>query len=206
MSMLFPRHKHPKTLKVLACVACVILAGQSACLNPAFMNQMTGGRFVPLAPGDTPFIHVLVINATSNWYLDFLFGWTPQFQGYNTASMGGIGPQQQRGLLLGCPIEQIGLGNPGDLSEPAMIITTENGDINVPPSAFPLVLQRGRDFDCGDTVVLTVIEDRNSGYGVRILPGRVPGGEHTGPFTGPDTFEIVQALLLGAGTPPVPVP
>lgn len=207
MSRLFPQTKRHTTLKLLATIACATLISLGGCFNPAFVNQVGGGGIVPLAPGDTPFVHVLVINATASSTVGMQVGWTPEFQNYNTGAILGIAPQQQRGVLLGCPIDQIGLGNPNNLNDPAVIITPEGGnDINVPAGAFPLVMVRGRDFECGDTVILTVIDDRNNGYGIQILPGRVDGATQRGPFTGPDTFEIVQFMLLSAGAPPIPVP
>lgn len=207
MNMVFSHQTQQIARKVVAVTAGLILVGNSGCLNPAWFNQVSGGSAVPLAPGDTPFVHVLVINATTAYTLDFQFGWTPEFQGYNTAFTYGIAPQQQKGFLLGCPVDQIGLGNPGDLSTPAIIITTDDDrEFNVPASAFPLVVNRPRDFDCGDTVVFTVIDDPNNGYGIQVLPGYVDGQNHRGPFTGPDTFEIVQLMLLTSGTPPIPIP
>jgi hypothetical protein len=206
MSMLFPRHKRPTALKVLACITCAVLTSFSGCFNPTFVNQISGGSVVPIAPGDTPFIHVLIINATESSNVGMQLGWTPQVQGRNAAGYTGIAPEQQIGFLLPCPIEQIGLGNPNDLTSPAVIIESSAGEINIPAGAFPLILQRGRDFDCGDTVVLTVVDSRSNVYGVEILPGRVRGSGQTGPFSGPDTFEIVELLLMGTGLPPTPVP
>jgi hypothetical protein len=206
MSRLFPHNKRCTALKLLATVTCMTLVALGGCFNPAFVNQLSGGSVVPIAPGDTPFIHVLVINATLSHTLNFQFGWTPDFQGYNTSFVFGIAPRQQQGFLLGCPIDQIGLGNPGDLNAPAIIISPEGGgNINVPPGAFPLVLVRNRDFVCGDTVVFTVIDDQTSGYGIAVLPGRVDGSTQRGPFTGPDTFEIVNFMIMSAGIPPIPV-
>ncbi|HOA73305.1 MAG TPA: hypothetical protein PL151_12110 [Phycisphaerae bacterium] len=206
MSTLFPRKKRSTALEILTCITVGVLAGLSGCFNPAFVNQLAGGSVVPIAPGDTPFIHVLVINATQNSTVGMQFGWTPLTQGRNTAEYTGIAPEQQIGFLLPCPVEQIGLGNPNDLTQPAVVVTTEGGAVSIPASAFPLILQRGRDFDCGDTVVFTVIDSRSNGYGVEILPGRVRGSGQTGPFSGPDTYEIVELLLLGTGLPPTPVP
>jgi len=69
-----------------------------------------------------------------------------------------------------------------------------------------VVFKNGQDFQCGDTVVLGVVDDPNSGYGIKVVGGRVNGSTQTGPFSGPDTFQIVQALLIANGTPPIPVP
>lgn len=190
----------------LALAAAFLLAGNVGCLNPAFINQVSNGSVVPTAPGDTPFVHVLVINATQELTASVLFGWTPDFQGYNSAGVI-VFPEQQQGFLLACPVNQIGLGDPSNLITPAIILTTATGtEIDVPASAFPLVVAQGRDFRCGDTVVFTILDDSSSGYGIRILPGRVDGSTQQGPFSGPDTFEIVQLLLMSSGRPPTVVP
>ena len=204
MSSLFSTRRWAAML--LMAVAGLALADIHGCFNPAFVNGLSGGRQAPLAPGSTPYIQVLVINSTTGATVDFRFGWTPAFQGFNTAYQKGIAPQMQHGTLLGCPINQIGLGNPQNLSMPAMVVY-RNGEVtNVPASAFPLVFRDGIDYICGDTLVLGVIDDPTSGFGVKIVAGRVDGVTQTGPFSGPDTFQIVQALILANGTPPIPVP
>lgn len=179
--------------------ASLLLAGIHGCLNPAFLNQLSGGSVTPLAPGNTSFIHVLVVNGTTDATLDFQFGWTPAWQGFITTYIYGISPQTQMGLLLGCPIDQIGLGDPTNLSTPAIIITRDTLAVNVPASAFPLVFQEGSDYFCGDTLVLNVIDDPTNGYGIKIIPGRIDGATQTGPFSGPDTYQILQALLTASG-------
>jgi hypothetical protein len=195
-----------RILHRIGCLAAVVFfAHLSGCLNPAFVNNLTGGSTVPIAPGDTPYIHVLFINATQATTIELYFGWTPEYQGSNWFHMTGISPLTQRGLLLGCPINQIGLGNPDDLALPAMVLTTSTGTVNVPPSAFPLTLHNGTDYVCGDMVVFTIVDDRNNGYGINVSPGRVDGSNQGGPFTGPDTYAIYQALQF-SGSTPIPIP
>jgi hypothetical protein len=192
-------------LRWLAAALC--LGHLSGCLNPAFVNSLGVGSGIPLAPGDTPFIQVLFINATTRFTIDTVTGWTPSYQGFNSVFLTTIAPAAQRGFLLGCPIDQIGLGSPNDLTIPAIVLS-ENGELvaEVPPSAFPLTLMNGRDYLCGDTVVFTIVEDQNNGYGIAVSPGRVDGATQRGPFSGPDTFQIYQVLQLGTGLPPVVVP
>ena len=174
-----------------------LLVGIHGCLNPAFLNQYSGGSVVPLAPGDARFVHVLVVNSTADATLDVQFGWTPEFQGFITTFLHGIGPGTQLGMLLDCTVEQIGLGNPLNLAVPAITITRGELTFDVPASAFPLVFTKGstKDFECGDTLVLNVIDDPTNGYGIKVVPGRVDGTTQTGPFGGPDTFQNLQTLL-----------
>lgn len=189
---------------VVAVVAC--LSHLSGCLNPTFVNKLSSGSFVPLAPGDTPYVQVLVINGTLEKTIDVVLGFAPEYQGINAWGIAGIGPGNQQGFVLTCDVNQIGLGDPTDLSRPAMVITGEEGDaVNVPASAFPLTLASGRDFNCGDTVIFSIVDDRNNSYGIQIAPGRIDGSTQTGPFNGPDTFEIYQLLDVGGGTPGIPI-
>lgn len=198
-------HAKHSLFKATGWVATVYFASLSGCLNPAFVTGLTGSTPVPTAPGDTPYVHVLLINATTSKTIDVQFGWTPEYQTSQGFYLYGIAPQQQSGVILGCPINQIGLGSPSDLTLPALKLTDANGTIDVPPSAFPLTLQNGPDYSCGDTVVFTVADDRNSGYGISVSTGRVEGSTQGGPFTGPDTYAILQ-LLQYSDTLPIPVP
>ncbi len=186
--------------------AMVYFASLSGCLNPAFINGLSGGSVVPIAPGDTPYIHVLFINASSTKTFKVQLGWTPEYQGLNSWYIWGIEPGAQTGVVLGCPINQVGLGDPSDLTLPAIEITEEGSTVNVPAGAFPLTLQNGEDYVCGDTVVFTLVDDRNNGYGINVSPGRVDGSTQGGPFTGPDTFQLLQLLQYSGGVPPIPVP
>lgn len=194
MSFAYSHRRRVNYLK-LSLIAVLLQLSIHGCLNPAFVNQLSGGSVVPLAPGDVPFVHILVVNSTADAILDIQFGWTPPFQGFITTFLHGIAPNTQMGTLLDCSVQQIGLGNPLDLSVPAITITRGDLTFDVPASSFPLVFKKGSDFACGDTLVLNVIDDRSNGYGIKIVPGRVDGTTQTGPFSGPDTFQIVHGLL-----------
>jgi hypothetical protein len=194
-----------RILRWAGAVTCLLHV--SGCLNPTFVNQVTGGRVAPLAPGNAPFVQVLVINATVSADIDIILAWTPPEANISAFTMQGIGPNVQLGKLLQCPVDMIGLGTPTDpVNTPAMVVRNNGVTTNVPASAFPLVFRNGQDFQCGDTIVLGVIDDATSGYGVKIVSGRVNGSSQTGPFSGPDTFQIVQGLLIANGSPPIPIP
>jgi len=191
-------------------VAGLLAASLTGCLNPEFVNSLSGRAArstVPLAPGDTPYVHILVINASALYQLDFQVAFTPAFQGFNSVTIA-VPPETQEGVVLPCPVSQVGLGNPLDLTDPAIILNPVDGSnpINIPAGAFPLTLKSGENYDCGDTVVFTVVDDRTSGFGINISTGRVEGTTQTGPFSGPDTFEVLHLLLLSSGTPPTQVP
>lgn len=209
-----PIHSHVTRARAITAsrlaAACVLTASLSGCLNPTFVNSLSGGTArsaVPLAPGDTPYVHILVINASALYELDFQVAFTPAFQGYNSVTLA-VPPETQEGIVLPCPVSQVGLGDPLDLTYPAIVLNPIDGSnaINIPAGAFPLTLKSGENFNCGDTVVFTVVDDRTSGFGIAVSTGRVDGTTQTGPFSGPDTYEVLQLLLLSSGTPPTTVP
>ncbi len=184
---------------IIASLAAILLSG---CLNPTFVNDVGGGGVIPLAPGDTPFVQVLVVNATESYTLDVVLGFTPTFQGWNAIGVSGIPPESQGGIVLPCPVTQLGLGDPASLSTPAVVLTLADGSTaNVPAAAFPFNVKGGEDFTCGDTVVFTVTESGSTGYGINISVGRVEGSTQTGPFSGPDTFEILEQLITAIDPP-----
>jgi hypothetical protein len=92
----------------------------------------------------------------------------------------------------------VGLGSSSDLSTPALVLKTaadEDTGVNIPASAFPLVLTSTGDYTCGDTIILNLVDDNSSGYGINVLAGKVLAETGTGSFTGPDTYTILDALL-----------
>lgn len=189
--------RHPL---ILASLTATLLTG---CLNPSFVNNVGGGGgVVPLAPGDTPFVQILVVNATESYIVDVTFGFTPAFEGSNSLTVAGIMPEQQAGVVLPCPVTQLGLGDPSSLSTPAVVLTlADDSKVNIPAGAFPFTVMGNEDFVCGDTVVFTVAESSTTGYGISISSGRVLGSTQTGPFSGPDTFAILEQLITAIDPP-----
>ena len=57
----------------------------------------------------------------------------------------------------------------------------------------------GFSYNCGDTVILLAIDDQNSSGGILVSSGLIGGASQTGPFTGPDTFANLEALLIAEG-------
>jgi hypothetical protein len=190
------------------CVVLLLAGLQLAVLgcNPVFLNQISGGGFAPLAPGDTPYVLTHVINSSS-YTIDVLLSLdVPALLGQPlTVSLTGIEPGSERGDLEACPVNRIALGSITDQTETAISFTTDDGArVSIPSSAFPFILESGVNYDCGDAVLFTIIDDRNSPFLVTVIPSRVPAGTQTGSFIGPDTFEnfdVFVSLLTGLPTP-----
>jgi hypothetical protein len=190
-----------------AVLAGLVLCFGTGCLNPATFNQASGGAVAPLAPGDTPFVLVRAVNL-SQYTVDMNFSYDAPAYSFSGYFMDGIEPNNgDNGFVLPCPVNSISLGNEGAPTTPALTLTAaDGGTTEVPTSAFPLeVIGGGTDFSCGDTVVFTIVNDRNSSYGIEVYPGRIEAGGQQGPFTGGDTFEILQLLLFLNGRAPEPV-
>ena len=182
-----------------------LLAVSIGC-NPVYVNQVSGGSFAPLAPGDQGYVLLHVVNDTNfdiNTIVGFdAPGWInePIFVTYNP-----IAAKSERGILVPCPVFEVGMGPLNDPSGVALEFTTDaGGKVTVPASAFPFSFMNGEDYRCGDTVLFTIIADRNSSFGVTVIPSRIEASTQTGPFSGPDTFANFDAFLQMTTQPPIP--
>jgi hypothetical protein len=182
------------------------LLGVTIGCNPVFVNQLSGGNFTPLAPGDQGYVLLHVVNDTDfdiNTNVGFdAPGWInePIFVSYNP-----IAAKSQRGILVPCPVHEVGMGPLNDPSAVALEFTADDGgQVTVPASAFPFTLDNGVDYNCGDTVLFTIIADRNSSFGVAVIPSFIDASTQTGPFSGPDTFANFDTFLQMTTQPPIP--
>ena len=203
-----------RTTTVVAALA--VLGGLSAC---------NCGPDIPLAPGDTAFVLFQIVNSTSNIDADIVLTYdTPVHFGKRFATLTGLSPSGGRGITLPCPVHELALGDFDDPTEPALVLTVigSGGDddggagpgddmaptgtqVTVPSSAFPLSLQAGIDYECGDAVILTLVDSPSSPFLVTVLPSRIPGTGQTGPFSGPDTFQNLETFLQLTQNPPIPI-
>ena len=51
-------------------------------------------------------------------------------------------------------------------------------------------------------MIFLAIDDQNSSGGILVSSGLIGGASETGPFTGPDTFANLEALLIAEGLLP----
>lgn len=189
----------------LAAVGLVLILIAAGC-NPIFWNQMSGGSFAPLAPGDTAFVLAHAVNDTRVSTTVVIGFDAPTWVNQPiTGTFFDIEPGTGNGILIPCPVDEIGLGPLDDPSEMALQFSLpDGGQVTVPASAFPFTLLNGVDYECGDTVLFTIIEDQNSVFGVTVVPSQIEGSTQTGPFSGPDTFSNLDAFLQMTTQLPVP--
>ncbi len=216
-------NRAPSPALVGGLTASVLLLLAGGCLNDEFFNQMSGGSLAPLAPGDTGFVVAHVVNATSEFTLNVQIGFDAPtfFPEPAFATLQGIESQSGRGIVLPCPLREVGLGDLEDPASDALTIifpaedddgtgggggggTDEPGQISAPAAAFPVTLRDSVDFVCGDTVLFTVIDAPNAPFQVNVFTGRVDGSTQTDP-AGPDTFANLQLVVLPFQGPITPV-
>jgi hypothetical protein len=174
-----------------------VLTLSLSCINPALLNQGTGALY-PLAPGDTPFVMLLVVNDTTA-DLDVTFNVdygalqpVPYF--FKTLSPG----IHERGALVPYPFLRVAIGSLTNPFDPSIVAHLPTGlTVQVPFGHAPLVA--GQDFQRGDTLVFHLVGDTRSASAITVDVGRIAGSSQTGPFTRADTFQTVELLLLQNG-------
>ncbi len=181
----------------------------AGCLNPSFVNQVSSGSVTPLAPGDVPFVLVRCVNLTRTAEIDAVVGFeAPGFFGYDAVTLAGIHPNGgDVGAILPCPVASVRIGDPSAPAAPAVTVTRDDDTAySMPSAAFPIVLADGVNYTCGDTVIFTFVDAPSSPYGIDVSAGRIEGSTQTGPFSGTDSFEVLQLMLFANGHGPTPIP
>jgi hypothetical protein len=179
-------------IRVLAGLGLLVAAG---CDNVGLVG-IGGGPSVPVAPGDTPFVLVRCVNASSQFTVEFLIEVdTPLAeQGAPTGGELTVSPGGNSGQVFQCPVDRITLGSFTDEGAVGYRTSFPGGpQIDLVWDQDPLV--SGFSYNCGDTVVFMAVDNTNMPGGVEIVAGLIGGADQTGPFSGPDTYENLLQLL-----------
>lgn len=177
----------------LAGIMLGLTIGCAGVLNPQFSNFVSGTTF-PVAPGDTDFV---VASLSNNTNFDITYRLAAETaDGLTTIDVtipAGVPPS---GSVFECPVFRIGLGELGNLNSSAVVITdpATGQFFDVPWGQNPLSLDVS--FRCGDTILFFANQDTNIPGGVRISVGRIDGTTQQGPFTGAETFEVLQEVVF----------
>jgi len=175
----------------------VMLAVVSGCGTGLF------GSAVPAAPGDTPFVMIKVINQSSSFAVDFIIQTETTTASGTTVGGGTLRNVRSYGgdasLIVPCPVDRIGLGNLNDPNSTGYRVGVpgEADKVDVAWGQAPLVA--GFSYNCGDTVLFMVVDSQTESGGVLVTTGLIGGATEVGPFSGPDTFEILEDLLRAEG-------
>ncbi len=174
-----------------------LLACSTGCLNPQFVNSLSG-NFYPVAPGGTGFVLARVVNDTDAT-VDFQLTADTGTVTPSTVTFRGLDPlSREEGTMFAWPILRLGLGNLDNPLEPSITATFADGlTIRVPFARAPLV--GGTDFQRGDTVVFRLTADSRSPTYIRVAIGRINGAGQQGPFSRANTFQVAELLLLQSG-------
>ncbi len=188
------------------CGAVVLLSLLLGCTSGEILPGFEiGPASVPVAPGDTPFVMIRCLNGSGIFAIDFLIQ-TESTTSSGLATGGGnlLNVRSNGGdasLILPCPVDRITLGNLNDPNAIGFRVGIPGQQkIEVVWAQDPLVA--GFSYNCGDTVIFQAIDDQNSSGGILVSTGLIGGASQTGPFTGPDTFANLEALLLAEGLLP----
>ena len=174
----------------------VLLVGIAGCLNPDFVTQASGGSPNPIAPGDQRFVLVRVVNATQELTIDAVIGFNTPINPTGEITLDGLDAiNDELGVVLECPVTQISLGSITGLGASLLIRTTEGTILFVPATAFPFRLTEGIDYNCGDTLIFSIVDNPASQFRVSVQPGRVDGATQASSFSGPDTYGNLELLL-----------
>ena len=162
-----------------------------------------GGAGVPAAPGDTPFVMIKVINHSTFFAVDFLIQTETTTASGTTVRGGTLRNIRSNGgdsaLIVPCPVDRIGLGNLDDPNSTGFRVGVPGAADKVDVSWGQAPLVSGFSYNCGDTVVFMVVDSQDNPGGVLVTTGLIGGATETGPFSGPDTFEILEDLLRAEG-------
>ena len=139
----------------------------SGCADPLavfddeFLTALSLGPSAASIPGDAPALLVEVENRTSR-RVEAQISWRTG-DGEARFEVFGLSPDDKSTEVLICPVDEITLGDVGDLTQPGAFIRLGGGGVNDPfieVEAFGVLLKEGANYSCGDTVTFTKRSDR----------------------------------------------
>lgn len=134
-----------------------------ACADPLqvfddeFLTALNLGTRVASIPGDAPAVLVEVENRTSR-FVEVALSWRTG-DGEALGHVTRLQPGVKITDVLICPVDEITLGDVGDLTQPGAFIRLGGGGANDPfieVEAFAVLLKEGANYNCGDAVTFTV--------------------------------------------------
>lgn len=183
--------------KAGACVILTALPVLAGCINPEFLNQISG-VYYPVAPGDEQYVMIRVVNDTTAT-LDVPIVWdngtTPTFR----YLIRGLSPEgRDTGLLLDWPILRVAVGDLDNPYGPEIVANFSGGQssgVYFGRSA----LQANVDFKRGDTIIFQFTADNRSPAYIRVTVGRIDGEKQSAEALRADPFTLLRLLTTGLG-------
>ena len=127
-------------------------------LNPTFFQSLGIGKVAADAPGEAPAIIIEVENGTER-VMEFRLTWRDgDGQIHERTGILGVGDKYSEALI--CPIEEMTLGDVGNLNAIGAIVRLGSGtafDAFIEVEPFGVLLQEEINYDCGDVITFTVL-------------------------------------------------
>jgi len=148
----------------------------SACADPLqvfddeFLTALNLGSRAASIPGDAPAVLVEVENRTSR-RLEAQLSWRNGEDEAHFEVFRLWGDDKSTEVLI-CPVDEITLGDVGDLTQPGAFIRLGGGGVNDPfieVEAFGILLKEGANYNCGDAVTFTIQSSSKTLSGYQIF-------------------------------------
>ncbi len=136
-------------------------------LNPTVFQSLGVGTVAAGMPGEAPAVVIEVENGTER-VIEFRVTWRDaDGQIQERTEILGAGSKFSEALI--CPIEEMTLGDVGNLNDIGAIVRLGNGttaDAFIEVEPFGVLLQEEINYDCGDVITFTVLRSAatRSGY------------------------------------------
>ena len=153
------------THRRIAAVGCVVLGlslfGCADVLNmfdPTFLEALGAQSRGASIPGDAPAVLVEVENRTGR-NIEAQLSWRAGDSEVDFSIFGSMAPGEKQTQVLICPVDEITLGDVGDLDQTGAFVRLGDGGSNAPFLAvepFGVLLKEGANYNCGDLVTFAI--------------------------------------------------
>ncbi len=163
-----------------ACAAAVLPVGcvdPLAFFNPAFLQAAGLGDSVANLPGEAPTI-ILEVENQAGRVIEYFVSWRDG-DGNVSVRTGVLAVGDKYSESVFCPIDEMTLGDVGDLTEIGALVRLGAGEADDPVievEPFGSLLQDSVNYNCGDSVTFTVLPSAAtlSGYQTYAFIRRAP--------------------------------
>jgi hypothetical protein len=154
---------HGRTIVAGAALAVGLLAADGCAdiqnlLNPTFLQAIGVGESAATLPGEAPAVVIEVDNGTQR-VIEFRITWRDAAaEVHERTEALGVGEKYAEALI--CPVEEMTLGDVGNLDATGAIVRLGGGsaaDPYVEVEPFGVLLQEGINYDCGDVITFTIL-------------------------------------------------
>ncbi|MBU0639999.1 MAG: hypothetical protein KKB50_14115 [Planctomycetes bacterium] len=143
----------------------------TASFNPEFLSDVLGlGTSAASVPGDAPAVLVLIENHTGRW-IDAQLSWRVKSDVVDERLFT-IPNGSELGEVLICPVEEITLGDVGNLSAIGAAVRLGNQGPNDPfveVEPFGVLLKDGVNYECGDRITFSVRTSSATASGYQVF-------------------------------------